>query len=258
VAKVSFWQQQLLYFIPKTSRAKGKRRAFNSVSVRQLRRSSPGLIGAIALTAMLFWNWKLLLAMAVGVGMMLGVYRLQGANWPAYWSRLQHFFNSTHRQLVVAVGTGGISAVLTYIAATVWANTENRWLAVGAIFQGFATLLTLMLLSWQIAGRHLRGDEETFEQFVADLTHSDLLKRLIAVRRLTQLLHRGQLNGSDRLQLAEYFRVMLSRESELPLRNALIEGLQVFDDLQNQEQPSPVLQMPLKLKRSPSQVHQFR
>lgn len=258
MAKVSFWQQQLLYFIPKTLRTKRLERTLNSLSFRQFRRSSGWFVLTAGLAALLFWHWKLMLATAVGAGMMLGVYLLQSANWPAYWSRWQRFFSGTQRQLTLAVGSGGLAALFTYIAATVWADTENRWLATGAIFQGMATLLTLILLSWQIAGRHFRRDEEKFEQCLADLTEADPLKRLIAIRRLMQLRRRDKLSLGDRRQVNEYFRLMLSRETETAVRNALIDGLQALDESQDGERSQPVLQMPLKLKRSPSQVHQFR
>jgi hypothetical protein len=158
--------------------------------------------------------------------MMMLVYLMQGWNWQLYWSRWWRFWQGS-RQLALAVGSGGIAALSTYIAASIWVDSENPWLAVGSILQGFGTLLTLLLLVWHIMQQQKEGDPDKFDQFLADLTDADPLKRLIAVRQLTPLANHSRCHQSKRQQqLLEYFLLMLSQEKEPVIRKAVLDSIQ--------------------------------
>lgn len=256
MAQASFWRKQLIDLERRLADLKLERRVLRpySLLLRQFRGSSSWLFCLLGLAILLFWNWKLLLATVTGVGAMLAVYGLQQKNWQAYWSQLERFFQSSHRQFTVAVGSGGVAALFTYIAASIWAESENRWLAMGAIFQGLGTLLTLLLLGWQIADFRSRDAESQFERLLGELTQADPLKRAIAVRQLTRLAVKGRLSASDREQLLEYFHLMLARESDKLLRNSLIESLQYLDNSQRLDLGQQPLKMPLTLERSSSKI----
>jgi hypothetical protein len=258
VAQASFWRKQLIDLARGLADPKLERRVLHSFSWRRLRGSSGWLLCLLGLIVLLFWNWKLLLATVTGVGAMLVVYLLQGWNWQVYWASIQRFFQSSHRQFTLAVGGGGVAALLTYMAASIWADSENRWLAAGAIFQGLGTLLTLLLLGWQIVDRGDRDRESQFDRLLGELTQTDPLKRAIAVRQLTRLASQERLSPSDRDRLTEYFHFMLSRESEKFVREALIDGihgLELPPTLESKQQP---LKMPLQLERSASRIRQYR
>jgi hypothetical protein len=224
VAQVSFrWKQFHYLFNSLSTRASKRRVGSPLLSQRQLKTLSSWFLCLLGIVTMGFWNWKLLLATVAGVSLMLGVYLLQGYNWQGYWLDLQRFWQGSHRKLTIAVGSGGIGAIMTYLAAAIWSNAENRWLATGAILQGLATMLTLGLLAWQaIASPHYR-DSEKFAQLLQDLTETEPLKRLIAVRRLTHFAEKTRLNATEIEQLRQYFRLMLSQETQAIICEAILD-----------------------------------
>lgn len=187
---------------------------------------------------------------------MTAVYQSQETNWRKHWLKLKNWFNSPHRQFTLAVGSGGFAAFFTYTIATIWASSENRWLATGAIFQGIATLLTLGLLGWQIIARQTHNDENLYNLYVSDLGDRDPLKRLIAIRQLTRLAAKHRVNANLRFQVKEYLSVMLTQETHATTRDALLDSLhRLGDNLQpDSSANTQPLQMPLNLKQSPHQI----
>jgi len=75
------------------------------------------------------WNWQLVLATLTGVGAMIGVYHLQGQNWPSLWLWGRAFFSADSGKLTLAVVCGGLGSLATYLAVAIWTYAENRWLA---------------------------------------------------------------------------------------------------------------------------------
>lgn len=160
---------------------------------------------------------------------MVLVYLVQGGNWQVHWYHWRRFLTGSNRQLGIAVGSGGIGALSTYIAASIWADSENRWLATSTILQGFGTLIIILLLLWHILTIRANRDEYQLEELLQDLTAQEPLKRLIAVRQLTHLVNNS---GLSRHELLEYFRLMLSQEQEPVIREAVLDGLQTWEDAQ--------------------------
>lgn len=249
MTKVSFWWKHFLYLIEDSSIPKFESRIFRSLSRKQLRKIFPWFIGLTVLMIMLLWNWKLVLATAAGVLLMLLVYLMQGWDWQVHWLTWRRYFTGSNRKLTVAVGSGGIAALMTYMAASIWIDSENRWLAAGTIFQGFGTLMTLVLLLWHIMTHQGHQEETKFDRLLSDLTAVDPLKRIIAVRQLTKLVNHSRLNSGYRHQLIGYFRLMLSVEQEPMIREAVLESLQMWNVNQSKTQISQPLQIPVNLKR---------
>ncbi|MBD2102017.1 hypothetical protein [Leptolyngbya sp. FACHB-261] len=179
--------------------------------------------------ALLLWNWKLVLATGVGVTMMALVYVLQSWDWRLHWSDIRRFLSGPNRQLVLSVGTGAMATLTTYIAVSIWTDAQSRWLASGAILQGLATLAVLLLLVWEIINRHAQQDDEEISRLLSDLTETDPLKRLIAVRQLHRFVRRIPLNADQRQTLSDSFRMLLGRESEETVREAVFESLEVME-----------------------------
>lgn len=249
MAQALFQRKQLLSLIQRRSTVQFSRRALKTFSRRQVRQLMKGGLGLTGVAILLAWNWKLVLATGSGIGLMMLVYALQGWNWQGYKAKWQRYLSGSQGKFTIAVGSGGFAALSTYIAASIWADSENRWLATGSILQGFGTLVTLLLVFWQAIGQPDRRDESKFEQLLADLTHIDPLKRLIAVRQLTHLVSQGRLSSAHQHQLVDYFRLMLSQEQEPVIREAILESLQPGDrEVLNPLEPSPV-KLPLHLKR---------
>ncbi|MEC4983091.1 MAG: hypothetical protein SAJ37_10570 [Oscillatoria sp. PMC 1068.18] len=219
-------------------------------SIHQLRSLSIWLLCPLALVVMLICNWQLAIATIIGIVVMLLIYSLQSSNWCVDWSDLQNFCRSSQGKLTLAVASGGLATITTYTASCIWVQIENRWLATGAILQGFGTLIAIALLLWQIIARQVSQTERNFAQLLENLTQSDPLKRLIAVRQLTQLVKTNQISDRDRLSVAEYFRLMLSQEQEFLIQDAILEGLKTLDKTGSIPKNSQPLQIPVNLKHS--------
>lgn len=192
-----------------------------------------GILGFLTIiVAMLLWNWKLLLALLSGVGVMLLVYSIQKLDWQRHWSLIRQFFNSPNRRLVLAVTSGGIATLSTYMAVAIWVDANSPWIAAGAILQGLGTLLTLILLVWQSVTFYGKREEDQLDQLLVLLTEPNPLKRLIAVQHLTKLITRGRVDSSVQQNIAECLRLLLSKEQEAVIREAAFESLQALEPLQ--------------------------
>lgn len=199
------------------------------LSQKKWRKMGLWLVGSTSLTIMVAWNWKLVLATSTGISLMVLVYQIQEKNLVSHWLYWREFLRGFPGKLTIAVGSGGLSAIGTYIAASIWANAENRWLATGAIVQGMGTLLILGLLVWQIFELRKNGDENQFNRWVSELTNTDSLQRLIAVRNLLNLLNKQVLNHQQQQQLRDYFQLMLSKETEPLVSQLILEGLKLLN-----------------------------
>ncbi len=259
----SFWWKQLNKFvvhnsIPKLQQGQPPKREeqiLSSFFLNQFQGGRGWLLFLLAIVAMLFWNWKLLLATGTGVGVMLGIYLFQGQNWHIYWLKLTQFLSGTNRSFTLAVTSGGMAALCTYMAASIWVDSPNHWLATGVIIQGLGILLTLVLLVWQILTRYQDTEESRYDRILNNLTQPDSLQRLIAVRKLARLVKNPRFHQVYGPQVAEYFRFMLAKESEEVIREAILDSLQIWDNKQVLEKGRQPLQMPIKLKRTSARVN---
>ncbi|MDZ7968988.1 MAG: armadillo-type fold-containing protein [Nostoc sp. DedSLP03] len=192
-----------------------------------------GFLGFLTMiVAMLLWNWKLLLALFIGIGVMVLVYSMQEWDWQLRWSKIRKFLNSSNRRLVLAVISGGIATVSTYIAAAIWVDSHSHWIAVGAIAQGVGTLLTLILLVWQIVNFSENREEDHLDRLLMNLTEKDPLKRLIALGQLSKFISRKQVDSSVQQDIVQCLQLLLSREEEVVVREAAFKSLQACDRLQ--------------------------
>ncbi len=200
---------------------------------------SPGPLAVLTLLAVWGWlNSQLLAATGLGIGTMMLVYRAESWNWQQLRSNLKQFWHSPSRRLVLAVGSGSIATLGTYMSFAIWADSESHWIALSAILQNFGTIAIIALLVRQVLSHSASKDEAVLDQILADLTDVNPVKRLIAVRQMTDLVKspgfwkQSSLKSSIALShTAECFRLMLSQEPEALVRNALLEGLQTLDTL---------------------------
>ena len=212
--------------------------------------------GAIAFLLWLL-NWKLFLATVAGISSMCGCYLWQNPYWQRYCKQWQKFLVGSNRQLMLAVGSGGTGAFFVYLAASIWADAGDRWLATGAILQGCTSLITLSVLLWSLGQRKSNNAEAKFDRLVDDLSHSNSLKRLVAIRKLTSLLRSNSLGSSQYAQSLEYFYLMLS-EPQLPaVKNALLESINLLDTKQPTKSKRPQVRIPIQLQRSRKPIVNF-
>jgi hypothetical protein len=227
MTKASFSWQQLIkqspyswFFEFKTgSRKQGNFQPFSGPG---------GILSFLTLiVAMLLWNWKLLLALVAGVGVMLLVYSMQKWDWQRHLSQIWQLLNSPNSRLALAVGSGGMATFSTYIAATIWVESDNSWIAAGAIVQGFASLLILVLLMWQILSFYGHKEQNNLEQLLVNLTAADPLKRLIAIRRLTKIIASDKVDSQVQQEVLQCLQLLLTQETETIVRDAALDSLQV-------------------------------
>ena len=225
------------------------------VKDKQLRQIN-GRAFCLVVFALLWWlNWKLFLATTVGIILMSGCYLLQNSHWQRYYQKWQNFFVGSNRQLVLAVTIGASGAFCTYLAASVWTDAENQWLATGSILQGVVSLTTLALLWWSLRGQQATTMEAKLDQLLADLSHSDRLKRLVAIRQLTRLLVSNRLSPEHYGQSIEYYRLMLSEPQPPAIRNALLESLDLLEAEKILKlKQSSAIKIPLKLEHSRQRI----
>lgn len=215
---------------------------------KQLRNISGWLI-LVAIVALLWcWNWKLFLATTVGMSLMSFSYLLQNPYWQSYWQKWQKFLAGSNRQLILAVGSGAVGSFCTYLAASIWADAENQWLATGAILQGIASLTTLSVLFWSLRQKKDNSIETEYDRLVADLSDLEPLKRLVAIRRLTRLLLGNNLPAEYYAQSIEYFQLMLAEDRSPAIENALLESLELLDFNPSDRLKKHQVRIPLKIK----------
>jgi hypothetical protein len=200
---------------------------------------SKSWVAVVTVTAVWgWWNGQLLSSTGVGIVMMLLVYRAQSWNWQLVRSKGEQFWEGPNRRLVLAVASGGIATLGTYMSFAIWADSQSLWMAVSAIWQYVGTIALVALLLRQALNQRTSKDEAVLDRILADLTDSDPVKRLIAVRQITNLVNNSGFCRESSLKSSiatshaqECFRLMLSREPEALVRNALLESLQALDTL---------------------------
>lgn len=229
MSQVSFWSKPTEIRLRNLSLSKFTTNIYPYLRQKQMRKLVLGMVVGIAIATMLLWNWRLLIATSAGMGVMLLMYSLQISKWQHYWQQYRHLWQGSNQRFSLAVGTGGLAAVTTYLVTSIWIDSENRWLATGMIIEGGATFATLILLVWHIFSHRQHQDSDQFNQLVRELTDIQPLKRLIAVRQLNSLLTQSRLNSQEKHLLRDYFRIMLSQESEPSVRAALLESLGIYE-----------------------------
>ncbi|MEG3851019.1 hypothetical protein QT971_28695 [Microcoleus sp. herbarium19] len=199
---------------------------------------SKGWLAIVTLVAVWgWWNSQLLFSTGFGIAAMMLVYRGQSRDWQLLRERIEQFWEGPNRRFAVAVGTGGIATLGAYMSLAIWADSSSHWMAASAILQNFGTVAVALLLLRQALNLGGSQDEAALDRLLADLTDADPVKRLIAVRQMTDLVNSGGFGpfGSvkssiARSRAADCFCLMLSREPEALVRNALLEGLQTWDN----------------------------
>lgn len=190
--------------------------------------------------ALLLWNWQLFLAMLTGSLIMALVYRMPDQPWQLPKAKLDQLCRSPNRRLILILGSGSLATLSTYLATAIWQDSPSPWIALGAILQGMGTLGVLLLLVGQGLSPACQKPEAAFDRLLGDLTEADPLKRLLAVRQISQLSQQSQLNFAQNQMAAESFQLMLKQEHERVVRNALLGELKTLAPPERSRRPVPV------------------
>jgi hypothetical protein len=218
------------------------------------------------------WNWQLVVSSGAGLGALVGVYLIYQGQWhlSIRWRRLWH---PSLRPVIVALCSGVVVSVGTYVSLALWIETHGSWVAKGLILQGIATTAVLVLLGWQTIDRVTRcetGDSSatphashrTVERLLNELSDADALKRLLAVRRLTQWVRQQSVVATDDREavihgvsaplsvadLTDCFRLMLNRETDPAVCRALLDSLHQIKPPLNSQVSLPLERLPFSPK----------
>lgn len=216
-----------------------------------INRQTGWLLAGVGLVLLWVWIWQWVLSLTIGLGVMVVTYlsqqrqlKLNWTGWPKLWKR-------TNRSLTLSGLAGIVALGSTYLATAVWQESDQHWLATLVLLEGLGILGILTILSfglWQRANRSNPQSEERdspevwshqvwlhqfSSQWLTDLSHPDPLKRLLAVRQTThaQLSAAGLPAAGLPLtsaQLVDCFRLMLDRETDALVCQALMESMQAL------------------------------
>jgi hypothetical protein len=210
---------------------------WDRLEVQRFTRPGLWLLGLTVIVFWAKWNSTLLLSTILGMGTMIAVYQLPRSNWQQYRALLYQLFSPANRLLTGAVLSGGLVSIATYWVLSLLSSGENIWVILSLILQNGGIVAIAALLLWQLLQKQTHQTQTRQEQLLTELTHEDALHRLIAVRKLTQLILRSESNTNPRTattlftrsQLAECFRLMLRTEIEPLVRNGVLDGLQQLE-----------------------------
>ncbi|GAB4241040.1 MAG: hypothetical protein Kow00121_67300 [Elainellaceae cyanobacterium] len=186
------------------------------------------------------WNWQLVLSGGAGLAMLVFIYLAQQGQWQFPKVNWHKLWSRSNRPLTLALVAGTVTSFSIYLTLAIWLETDGSWLSIAIILEGLGILVILALLGWQLIEKYWGDRTESNpdpqgNQLLTDLSDPDPLKRLIAVRRITdwvtKLSPTQNLPSNSPLSpahLADCFRLMLNRETEPALCRALLESLQTL------------------------------
>ncbi len=196
---------------------------------------SGATLASVGSVFLLLWNAKLVFSTGAGMGTMVLMYLFQDAQWrqeklPKITEQVQTQVDRLNRPFLWTTIGGGSAAFLSYLAISAWTEMDNHWLATGILLQG---LMISGLLG--VALRRVWGETPTPESlasemevshWVGTLSHGDPIQRLLAVRQLTKTAHSAPL--IQQKEILEYFQLMVSREPEELVREAVWQALETL------------------------------
>lgn len=186
-------------------------------------------LGSLGLVLIWVWVWQWLLSLAIGATVGIGVYlvhqRRLNLPWQQFRKVWRQSWQASNRSLTLATLAGTVALVSAYLATAVWVESDQHWLATSILLEGLGIVAIGALLLWQIFRPAPPVDRVS--QWLHDFSHTDPLKRLIAIRQATRaVLTTDAVSTLSPKELADYLRLMLDRETEAVVCNALIESLQ--------------------------------
>lgn len=184
---------------------------------------------AVLAIALLKWDWSTGVALGSGASVALLVYHLHRHPNKLDWGKVVYFCHkSLSHPPTLALLCGGVVSFSTYLGFALWQTNPGHGWAIGLILPGLGTL-TLLLLLLQFIGPSPSPAVDPFEQWVAELTQSDPLRRLIAIHQLVHLAQTQPLQPLQKQRLGAYLQLLVAQERTVVVRNAALEGLDTLE-----------------------------
>ncbi len=191
------------------------------------------LIAFLVLASWAYLDGKLLVSTALGIAVMGLIYRLQGND--------QQLWQGWNHQLTFLLLSGGLTTFGVYVSTGIWLEAEQPWLASGLLLQNLGLVGIISFLAWQMQSVKGKTAGDDLTLLLDNLTFDDPLKRLIAVRQVRDYVLSGKLSDKgdrpsqplsmSKSHVVDCFRVMLSKENDPLVKEAILESLQAWDSL---------------------------
>lgn len=240
--------------------------------LHQLRRyTQPGwLLSAAVFLTLLVTNGRFVLVTGAGLGAAtLCLQAAQSGKTQRIWRGVRR---RVRRSTAVAIAAGTLTTVNIYAIFRLTEPFGDSGLALGLAIEGLLVLAVLLGLSSEMsrpgkAQREAQGKSKSrhsrpvptrsLESLLEQLTHTSSLKRLLAIRHLSDWMTAHPHAPEAHAQITDCFRVMLQEETDPTLRQALIRRLTQLDaatELRRRPTPqlgtgTPPLTLPLQPRR---------
>ena len=191
-------------------------------------------LGSLALGLV---NGALVISAGIGLVAYQQLLQLSPQQRKGLMQRLQQGLPLPAKPQQQALMLGLLAGASTYTFTSLWHSTHSLLMALLLTGQGALALFAVGALL-RSSRRPTQGNDPwdanpmaPLEHNLAILSHSDPLRRLVAVRRLVRLAEQGTVDEpygagvSVRSHLIDCFRLMLSQEPETIVQSALREGL---------------------------------
>ncbi|NJK34915.1 MAG: hypothetical protein HC919_08175 [Oscillatoriales cyanobacterium SM2_2_1] len=182
----------------------------------------------LLLAVMLFWNWELVIATAVGMVLLLLVYGAQSWPWIKIWAYGERLWQHPQRALVISTLAGVVGVLGAYLTVHLGVTTGNIWLSVALLVQMLLSIGVFLLLVQQSAQRHTLSLETLLQQAVAE----DAPVRLVGIRQLTCYARVHLLLPEQQRAIMGTCQLLLEQETVPLVREALVETLAELPALQ--------------------------
>lgn len=185
------------------------------------------------------WNERLILSLTAGLMGMVAAFQIQQGQWRLPSVNWQQFFDMQRHPLRLAMIAGGAIMLTTYVALSIELESGQAWISMGWLLQSGLIGVLLLTILQATSGNRLLGnnwldasDESTQIDLLLDhLRHDDPLQRLIAVRRLLQLVDQLPMdqeyapNVSLRSHIRDCFQIAQRQETDPIVQQALANGM---------------------------------
>ncbi len=236
LGQLAFWNDAL---------AELGRYSSSSAGAAVARKALPAIAMVTGTVAFWQWNSTLLLAVVMGSGGGALLYQLLRQRRSAL-KTLERWLGSPQAPLILS-GVGGLATLgLSYGTLLLVQELHSPGLVLLLLLQDVGIVSIVGLLLWlalmqsegQRQGSQHPGSKmaeqrrDRFDRCIAGLLQRDELRRLVAVRQLTALAEQGQLSPQQQSQAAEYLALLMARETQGVVQQALgvaLKGLQLPD-----------------------------
>lgn len=172
---------------------------------------------------------KLILATSIFAGTMLLSHQTKIIPWRNYNQYLTRLLTSQNKQLILSVTTAGTLAIISYIILNIWTEIDNKWLALGIIWQTIFSTAGIGFFGYKLWQKKPIKDQQylsSFTELINQLNADSSLQRLSSINQIMELWDNNKLTTVQINQVEEYFILLKDLEIEPIIINKIDKSLQ--------------------------------